>query len=135
MVRRNQSQKIFQVAVRNFVPSGVAMLSVHRLCAVNHVSVLVLQTTLNGALDTIAAAARELVSARHVIVLLMDHARQMLWTSIIDNQSISGASLSFRVKEGQGVLAQCAVDKEQVTMSLAVSINNDAEAMHNHDVL
>lgn len=81
------------------------------------------QTTLNGALDTIAAAARELVSARHVVVLLMDHARQTLWTSIMDNQNMSGPSLSFRVKEGQGVLAQCAADKQQVAMCLPVSIS------------
>jgi len=40
------------------------------------------QANLSGALDTITDAVKELVSAQHAVVLLMDAARQVLWTSI-----------------------------------------------------
>ena len=80
----------------------------------------VVQTSLSGALDTIAAAAKELVSAQHVAVLLMDHPRQVLWTSIVDSNDISKRPISLRVRRGQGIIACCAADKQQVALCTQV---------------
>jgi hypothetical protein len=79
-----------------------------------------LQTNLSGALDTIALAVKELVCARHVVVLLMDVSKRTLWSSISTSNSGFVARL-FRVKEGEGIIAACAADGAQVALCLAVS--------------
>jgi len=41
------------------------------------------QTSLDSALSTITGAVQELVRAQRVVVFLMDHAREVLWTSFV----------------------------------------------------
>lgn len=79
-----------------------------------------MQTDLSGALDTIALAVKELVHARHVVVLLMDVSKRTLWSSI-STSSTGFAARLFRVKEGEGIIGACAADGAQVALCLAVS--------------
>jgi hypothetical protein len=75
---------------------------------------------LSGALDTIALAVKELVYARHVVLLLMDVSKRTLWSSISTSSTGFTAKL-FLVKEGEGIIAACAADGAQVALCLAVS--------------
>jgi hypothetical protein len=86
----------------------------------NSASLLSLQSNLSAALDTIALAVKELVCARHVVVLLMDVSKRTLWSSISTSSTGFTARL-FRVKEGEGIIASCAADGNQVALCLAVS--------------
>eukprot|EP00878_Enallax_costatus_P011773 GHUV01012289.1.p1 GENE.GHUV01012289.1~~GHUV01012289.1.p1 ORF type:complete len:856 (+),score=231.71 GHUV01012289.1:611-3178(+) len=105
-------------------------------------------TSLNGALDTIATAAKELVSAQHTAVLLMDHPRQVLWTSIVDSKDTSKRPLSFRpsaeadprllqlfskLSEGQGrltdVLLQPVIDPStDKCLAVLCALNKQAQS-------
>lgn len=79
------------------------------------------QTSLNAALDTITAAVKELVCAEHVVVFLMDAARQVLWTSIA-NYNTHGQPRLFRVQQGGGgIIGMCAENKQQLSLCLLVS--------------
>ncbi|KAF6255057.1 hypothetical protein COO60DRAFT_253612 [Scenedesmus sp. NREL 46B-D3] len=91
-------------------------------------------TNLGGALDTIALAVRELVCARHVVVLLMDVSKRTLWSSISTPNTGCIAKL-FRVKEGEGIIAACAADGAQVALCLADKPCADSKLLELHEVL
>eukprot|EP00878_Enallax_costatus_P037431 GHUV01042283.1.p3 GENE.GHUV01042283.1~~GHUV01042283.1.p3 ORF type:complete len:119 (+),score=42.72 GHUV01042283.1:1477-1833(+) len=55
----------------------------------------------------------------------MDHPRQVLWTSIVDSKDTSKRPLSFRVRRGQGIIARCAADKQQVALCTQPSAEAD----------
>jgi hypothetical protein len=80
-----------------------------------------LQTNLNAALDTITDAVKELVAGQHAVVLLMDAARHVLWTSIIDTNTWAAAKL-FRVQQEEGLIGACAADKQQVALCVSVRV-------------
>ncbi|WIA12087.1 hypothetical protein OEZ85_012163 [Tetradesmus obliquus] len=91
-------------------------------------------TDLSGALDTIALAVKELVHARHVVVLLMDVSKRTLWSSI-STSSTGFAARLFCVKEGEGIIGACAADGAQVALCLADKQCADSKLLELHELL
>ncbi|GBG00359.1 cAMP phosphodiesterase [Raphidocelis subcapitata] len=77
-------------------------------------------SSLEGALSTITDAVRELVRAERVVVFLLDHAREVLWTSFAHR----GRARQIRTRSRDGCIGRCATSKQQ----LGLDFLSDADA-------
>jgi GAF domain-containing protein len=90
---------------------------------------------LRAVLDTVTAAARELVRAEQAVVFLADSARGELWTTVGvlgmgGGGSSGGASdvRTLRSKVGEGIVGACAAEKRQISLCVPLVVSGDAGA-------
>jgi hypothetical protein len=72
-------------------------------------------SSLDGALSTITEAVQELVHAQRVAVFLVDHAREVLWTSFV--HPVTGHARQIRTRQRDGCIGRCAATKQQLSIS------------------
>jgi GAF domain-containing protein len=100
---------------------------------------------LRAVLDTVTAAARELVRAEQAVVFLADGARGELWTTVVVGGGGSGTDSggegggdgggqdggvvrTLRAKVGEGAVGACAAERRQISLCMPLGVGAAAAA-------